>query len=220
MIYIDVKGEILNSNTHALMNVFGMGELDFSLQNIKDAFERSPEDNDVTMNLNSIGGDMLEGFAIYDYLRTSGRNIYSNIIGECSSIATVIHLAAPKANRSANKHATSVLHFGSTGAWGKAEDLERQAEMLRDANEKMIAIYIERTGSSRQDLEAIMKEDARQDTDTLLKLGFISSVNDYNTARYMVSRSEALYERKLAAMSERQQQNNNNFINNLFKLFN
>ncbi len=202
MTYIDISGEVVNSQHVAWMRGFFSDEsIPFSLANVKDALADS-HDNDVMLSINSMGGDMAEGFAIYDLLRTSGKTIYANIISDCSSIATVILLAAAKKNRSANAHATSTLHFGSGGVYGKAEDIEATAELLRKYNEQMVDIYVERAGVSRKKITDIMHEDKRHTAADLLALGFVSSLNTYNTASaYMLGMSGELYTRRLAAMA-------------------
>ena len=57
------------------------------------------DDTDVDIRLHCPGGDCIEGWAIYDALRTSGKNITATIDGECSSMATIVLLAAPKERR-------------------------------------------------------------------------------------------------------------------------
>jgi ATP-dependent Clp protease protease subunit len=202
MIYIDVSGEVVDSQHVAWMRGwFAEEQIPFSADNVKAAIADT-SDADIMLSINSMGGDMSEGFAIYDLLRGSGKNIYANIISDCSSIATIILLAAAKKNRSANAHATSVLHFGSGGVYGKVEDMEATAELLRKYNDQMLDIYVDRTGVSRKRISDIMAEDTRHTAAELLSLGFISSINSYNTASaYMLGATEEIYSRRLVAMS-------------------
>jgi ATP-dependent Clp protease protease subunit len=205
MIYIDVSGEVVNSQLVARMRGwFDDENIPFSLENVKAAIEDNKQDNDVMLSINSMGGDMAEGFAIYDYLRSTGKTVHANIISDCSSIATAILLAASKKNRSGNAHCTSVLHFGSGGVYGKVEDMEAQADLLRKFNDQLVDIYVDRTGVSRKRISDIMHEDKRHTASDLLSLGFISSINSYNTASaYMLGRTEELYKNRLVAMSDR-----------------
>lgn len=204
MIYVDVSGEVVNSQWVSWMRGwFDDDAIPFSLDNVKSALADSA-DNDVMLSINSLGGDMAEGFAIYDALRASGKNIYANIISDCSSIATVILLAAAKKNRSGNAHCTSVLHFGSGGAYGKVEDLEATAELLRKYNDQLLDIYVDRTGVSRKRLSDIMSEDKRHTASELLSLGFINSINTYNTASaYMLGATNELFSRRFVAMGSK-----------------
>ena len=63
------------------------------------------DDNRIDIELHSCGGDCVEGYAIYDALRASGKEISCKVVGCCASMATIILLAAPVERRSAVQHA-------------------------------------------------------------------------------------------------------------------
>ena len=67
-----------------------------------------PSDNTIELMMNSLGGDCAEGFAIYDKLRSTGKEIKAVIQGRCGSMASVILLAASE--RKAFPHATLHIH--------------------------------------------------------------------------------------------------------------
>ena len=69
-----------------------------------------PEDGKIDIELHSCGGDCVEGYAIYDALRASGKEISAKVVGKCASMATVIMLAAPKERRTAHQHAQFLIH--------------------------------------------------------------------------------------------------------------
>ena len=68
-------------------------------------------DNEIDIKLHCPGGDCIEGWAIYDALRNSGKTISATIEGECSSMATIILLAAPKERRFGFENALSLIHI-------------------------------------------------------------------------------------------------------------
>lgn len=153
----------------------------FSLQFVRRLFEDNPEENDFRFDLHSPGGEVDEGFAIYDYLRTSGKNIYMNIEGGCHSMAVTLLLAAPKENRSANPNCLALIHQVNGYAGGTTSEVEEQAKEMRMMQDRMLDIYAERTGTQREILEALMMEERKHDAKELLQLGFISKINSYNT---------------------------------------
>ena len=153
----------------------------FSLQFVRRLFEDNPEENDFRFDLHCPGGEVEEGFAIYDYLRTSGKNIYMNIDGACHSMAVTLLLAAPKENRSANPNSIALIHQVNGFASGSTSAVESQAKDMRMLQNKMLDIYAERTGTQRGALEALMLEEREHDAKELLQLGFISKINSYNT---------------------------------------
>jgi ATP-dependent protease ClpP protease subunit len=205
MIFIDVTGEIVNGNYAAFMGKWlGEDEKMFCLDTVKEAIEDAQDDPDVCFNLNSFGGDVQEAFDIYDYVRSlTGKNIYANIIGESSSAASVILLSAAKKNRSGNAHCYATLHFTSGAAYGKVEDIEKQAELMRKYNEMLVDIYVERTGMSRSRASAMMEQDVRHTATELLSMGFISSINAHTTASsYAFAMQDSIYQTRIAAMAK------------------
>lgn len=156
----------------------------FSLDYLQKQFEQYPEENDWKFNIHCIGGDVEEGLAIYDYLRTSGKNIYCNIEGSCHSMAVVILLAAPKENRSANPNALSLIHQVSGGVFGTTEDVQETADLMAKLQKKILNIYADRTDLEYDECERIMNEQTEHSVAELLEWGFISKINDYNTNTY------------------------------------
>lgn len=153
----------------------------FSLEFVQKLFENNPDEKDFKFNIHCPGGEVEEGLAIYDCLRTSGKNIYMNIEGSCHSMAVTLLLAAPKENRTANPNCVALIHQVQSWACGSVEELERAAAEARTLQDKIINIYSDRTGMSKEDLQAIMDEQKERTAQELLEWGFISRVNTYNT---------------------------------------
>lgn len=136
-----------------------------------------PSDNTIELMMNSLGGDCDEGFAIYDKLRSTGKEIKAIIQGHCGSMASVILLAA--SDRKAFPHATLHIHrpylsfFADHFGLGDADSAKAQ---LEDLNTKILDIYEERTGADRATLEAIMDEDRDMKPEEAKELGFINEI--------------------------------------------
>lgn len=140
------------------------------------------DDNRIDIELHSCGGDCVEGYAIYDALRASGKEISCKVVGHCASMATIILLAAPLERRSAFQHAQLLIHspFYPKGAISSGEmtieKLQEATSYLTSQKEKMLGVYIERTGKTREELEAQMSTNAWFSPDRAIELGFISSI--------------------------------------------
>lgn len=150
----------------------------------------SEDDDEIDIRIHCRGGDCIEGWAIYDKLRQSGKKISCTVEGECSSMATIILLAAPKDRR----HATNNSHFcihNPAIAWLDCATVERltadaidssiaklewQAEQLRDEQNKILSLYVERTGADEKELQELMNKDIFINAKRALELGFISEV--------------------------------------------
>lgn len=147
-----------------------------------DTFAASiPKDDDtIDMRIFCNGGSIIEGWAIYDRLRQSGKKITCIIEGKAASMATIIMLAAPKENRRAYKNASLLLHNPWVPGWAlgeqlNAKDLENQAEEMRMWQNKMVDAYVERCECDRDEIQALMDKDIFIDTDKAIELGLISS---------------------------------------------
>ena len=134
-------------------------------------------DNTIELMMNSLGGDCDEGFAIYDKLRSTGKEIKAIIQGHCGSMASVIMLAA--SDRKAFPHATLHIHRPYLSFFADhfgLSDADSAKTQLEDLNTKILDIYEERTGADRATLEAIMDEDRDMKPEEAKELGFINEI--------------------------------------------
>ena len=154
----------------------------FSLEFVQKLLADNPDETDFKFDIHCPGGEVAEGLAIYDCLRTSGKNIHMNIEGDCHSMAVTLLLAAPAKNRTANPNCSALIHkvYGCAYA-GTADDLEKAAEETRTLQNKILNIYAERTNKSLEELQEIMNEEKIRTAEELLEWGFISRINSYNT---------------------------------------
>lgn len=146
-----------------------------------------PNDNRIDVELHSCGGSCVEGYAIYDALRTSGKEISCKVVGQCASMATVILLAAPKERRTIYKHAEMLIHSPRYSADEMTGEFtsERLADMAVDLaaeHDKMLSLYVERTGTSREVLEAQMEQGDWFDAEKAVELGFVTAIVPETTA--------------------------------------
>lgn len=183
MIIINVFGEIASSQTQAMMEAWGLPMQSLSADNVRAALDAAPDDPEVTLNIDSVGGDVSEGFKIYDLLRTSGKTIYANIVGGCHSMAVILLLSAPAENRSGSRNLRALIHRVYTEAPGaiSSDDAMDIAEDLLREQSAILDIYVDRTGQPREKLEEVMKQERQLDAREMLELGFISKITPYNT---------------------------------------
>ena len=152
-------------------------------------------DNEIDIRLHCPGGDCIEGWAIYDALRNSGKTISATIEAECSSMATIILLAAPKERRYGFENARMCIHNPAVAwldLWSderltadelanlKAKLTAQEASLIEEQN-KILNLYVERTGADRTELQNLMNEDKYVDMARAAELGFIASTLAPNT---------------------------------------
>lgn len=160
-------------------------------KDVQEFIDAIPEDDNVIdVRIHCCGGDCGEGWAIYDALRRSGKTVSATVEGECSSIASVILLAAPAERRYANKNMRMCLHnpayeylmtdlplrYTPDKLDDLIEDLSVQSKALREEQDRILDLYVERTGANRKALQSLMDKDTFIDAERAQELGFISHI--------------------------------------------
>lgn len=177
---IKIHGEIKNDEQKDYELAFFGVESGVSFGSIDEAIAAKPEDDGtIVLKIHCNGGLCSEGYAIYDRLRSvANTTIEAEVEGECSSMATIILLAASK--RRATENSRFCIHKPRL-PWYFCEEMTEDEAMkaynvLHDETERMLKIYTERTGQSRETLAALMKEDLYITADEAKDLGFIQEI--------------------------------------------
>lgn len=184
MVEIKLHTVIDHEDSNRWMAMWGATEdIAFSLDSLQRIFDENPNEKDFKFNIHCDGGSVSEGLAIYDKIRTSGKNIFCNVEGGCHSMAVVILLAAPKENRTANPNCRALIHKVSAPVcdYATADDLRTLADELDREQNAILDIYADRTGTDRVTLENLMKEEKQRTAQELIDYGFISKINSYST---------------------------------------
>lgn len=191
-IYNDIVGE-----EEKILMKYWDGIDGICYKDIQEFLNAMPEDDKVIdIRLHCRGGDCVEGWAIYDALRRSKKTIYTTVEGECSSMATIILLAAPLERRTSYKNAHFCIHNPAATYLDTdfpkrltadsidtiTDQMQEQARLLRQEEDKMLNLYVQRTKATRGELIALMKRDTFIDTEKAIELGFISKTLVPNTA--------------------------------------
>lgn len=199
MATLKIYSEIVDSTTKVMMEWDGLQAT--TSDDVVKFIDGIPDDDSVIdIRINCIGGDVFEGWRIYDALRHSGKTISALVEGMCASMATVILMAAPKERRHSYPNASFCIHNPET-AWLSSdayrrltadnidkicEDLKSQAEMLRNEQKKIIDLYVERTGTDAETLQALMNEDVIITAERAKELGLISRTLAPTTAKQKI----------------------------------
>lgn len=162
------------------------------------------EDNRIDVEIHSCGGNCIEGYAIYDALRVSGKEIACTVVGTCASMATVILLAAPLERRAMYQNARLLIHNPFIPELGKAtiDTLNSALNSLNSERERMLNIYTERTGKSREELEAQMATDDWFGSERAIELGFVSYVVPAASASVSNNKTKTEMSEKKASVAD------------------
>ena len=129
----------------------------------------------IKLRINSPGGNVFDGTAIYNILKQHSAQVAVHIDGLAASIASVIAMAGDEIIMAEN--ALMMIHNAWAMAVGNAEELRRQAEMLDKVNEAIRATYIRRTGREDKEIARWMDEETWMTAKEAQERGFIDSTS-------------------------------------------
>lgn len=125
------------------------------------------------VHINSIGGDVDTGIAIYEYLKNyKERPVYTYAVEECMSIASIIFLAGSRRFAGCPIMIHLPIITPQEGDSYNTDDLTILSAYLQDVNKRMIKIYKEVTGADEKTLELLMKETSYIAPQEAITLGF------------------------------------------------
>jgi len=109
----------------------------------------------ITLNLDSPGGDCNDGFTIFDSLKMSGADITVNITGLAASMASVIMLAGNRIRIAENGRI--MVHRVTGGAFGNADEMDAAAKVIKQFEDRIVNLYMDRTGKDEDEIREMMK---------------------------------------------------------------
>lgn len=131
---------------------------------------------EINVRINSDGGDVYEGVAIYNSLRRNGARITVDVDGLAASIASIIAMAGDEIRMASN--ATMMIHNPWGVAYGFADDLRAQADLLDQVRGQLIDTYARQTIIDSTKIGELMDAETWMTADDALEHGFIHSISD------------------------------------------
>lgn len=175
MANLKIYSDIVDEETKMFLAWSGMDAMAFS--DIDQFIAGIPaDDGEINLTINCRGGMTDTALAMYDALRATGKTISAEVIGECSSSATLLLLSARADLRKAHPNASILIHnpYISGFVEGDAKQVGAIADSLEDVQNKFLDIYVDRTGAPRETLQAIMDEGRPMSVEKAKELGFIA----------------------------------------------
>lgn len=161
-----------------LMSMLG-GSNSFNLSKLKSFLDGIDQDTtDIHVFINSGGGSVTEGWAIYDKLKASGKKITTIGEGIVGSIATVIFMAGSE--RKLHENSNFFIHNPYWTPSGpdamEAADLKNLGEDLQKEQQKIIDFYAKQTGTPVDTIAPLMDKATSLTTEEAIDMGFATSV--------------------------------------------
>jgi len=171
---------------------------------------RSIGEGDVAVNINSPGGDVFEGVAIYNLLRDHPGKVTVRVLGAALSAASIIAMAGDRIE--IGRAAFMMVHNVWMVAMGNRHDLRAAAEVLEPMDTALADVYAARTGNDREDMAAMMDKETwfggseavdRGFADALLPADQVIEEHDADSGNAALRRIEAALQKSGMPRSER-----------------
>lgn len=161
--------------------IFLVGEINVTVSNelIQKLMYLDMKDlGEITLYINSLGGEVMSGLAIYDYIKTMKSPVRTVCIGDAASMGAIIFLAGGK--REMLTHSRILIHDPSYGyldvSGKKPHEIQRGVDSLNKVRETLAEIISERTGKSLYEIYEITAEDHYFTADEAIKFGLANGI--------------------------------------------
>jgi ATP-dependent Clp protease protease subunit len=158
----------VNGPVHDGMSVLVTAQLLF--------LESENPDKDIYMYINSPGGVVTSGLAIYDTMQYIRPDVATLCVGQAASMGSLLLTAGAKGKRYALPNARIMIHQPSGGFQGQATDIEIHAKEILDLKMRLNKLYVKHTGKQLSVIEKNMERDNFMPAETAKTFGLIDEV--------------------------------------------
>ena len=162
--------------------IFLVGEVEDHMANLIVAqllfLESENPDKDIHLYINSPGGSVTAGLAIYDTMQFIKCNVSTMCIGQAASMGALLLNAGAENKRYALPNARIMIHQPLGGFQGQASDIEIHAKEIIDIKARLNGIMAKHTGQSLEDIEKATDRDNFMTADAAQAYGLIDKVLD------------------------------------------
>lgn len=138
--------------------------------------EKDDPDRDIDMYINSPGGSVYAGFAIYDTMQTIKCDVSTICVGFAASMGAVLLAGGAKGKRYSLPHSRIMIHQASAGFQGTAIDIEIRAREILKTNDEVAGILQKHTGQDFDRIKADIQRDYFLSADEAVAYGLVDSV--------------------------------------------
>jgi ATP-dependent Clp protease protease subunit len=142
---------------------------------------------EIAMYINSPGGVVTSGMAVYDTMQFIKPNVSTLCIGQAASMGSLLLCAGEKGMRFALPNARVMVHQPSGGFQGQASDIERHAEDIIKMKRRLNEIYVRHTGQSYEAIETTLDRDYFMSAEQARDFGIVDQVITTRLALEQVS---------------------------------
>jgi ATP-dependent Clp protease protease subunit len=138
--------------------------------------ESEDPDKDINLYINSPGGSVTAGLAIYDTMQYIRPAISTICMGQATSMGALLLAAGAKGKRYTLPHARVMIHQPLGGVQGQATDIDIQAKEILKIKELIHKILVKHTGQSMEKIRQDTERDYFMDADEALRYGIVDRI--------------------------------------------
>lgn len=161
------------------------------------------EVDEIDVHINSTGGAVAEGLAIYNVLKNSGIKVTTYCDGFACSAASVVFMAGDE--RVMNEASLLLIHNAWTYTQGNAADFRKAAEDLDTITQASVKSYMRHVNISEEELKKMMSEETWISAEDAKKMGFATKVLEEKVDEANQSAMQNIRERLLVAPAQKQE---------------
>ncbi len=154
--------------------LYGDIGFDITAKEFSDELKALDKPHNITVRINSFGGDVFDGVAIYSRLIDSGANITVFIDGIAASAASVIAMAGKEIHIA--EAGFVMIHDAWTLSMGNAADLRKTADRLEAVSEQIAGVYQRRTGQDIAKVRQWMAAETEFNAEQAIEFGFATEI--------------------------------------------
>ena len=131
---------------------------------------------EISMYINSPGGSVTSGMAIYDTMQFIRPVISTTVMGQAASMGSLLLTAGHKDMRFALPHSSVMVHQPSGGYQGQVTDIMIHARNVEDSKKRLNEIYVKHTGRSYKEIEDALERDNFMTAEQAVAFGLIDKI--------------------------------------------
>jgi ATP-dependent Clp protease, protease subunit len=163
--------------------------------------ELNAVEGNITIRLNSGGGDVFEGIEIYNYLKSLDNHITIEVTALAASAASIIAMAGDEIKMCTGS--SMMVHEASTIAWGNKSDIQKVLNSLDTIDDSLVSIYAERTGADKETINSWIEEETWFTADEAIEVGLADGKREKETNNVIELDVEAITEQVAANLEQR-----------------
>jgi ATP-dependent Clp protease protease subunit len=144
--------------------------------------EADNPDKDIAFYINSPGGVVTSGLAIYDTMQLIKPDVATFCIGQAASMGSLLLAGGAKGKRHCLPHARVMVHQPSGGFQGQASDIEIHAKEILSIRKRLNELYVKHTGQDLAVIEDAMERDRFMSAEDALAFGIVDKVVEQRPA--------------------------------------